>query len=47
MVPMRAAVVSALAGDIVVDLERVTLDDVPEAWERQAAVPGAKIVVVP
>jgi NADPH:quinone reductase len=37
----------ALAGDVVIDIERVTLDDVAQAWERQAAVPGAKIIVVP
>jgi NADPH:quinone reductase len=36
----------AVAGDVVIDVERVTLDDVPEAWERQATVPDVKIVVV-
>jgi NADPH2:quinone reductase len=37
----------ALAGEIRVDVERVRLDDVPEAWERQAAGADAKLVVVP
>jgi NADPH:quinone reductase len=42
----RRLVQLTLAGDIRIDIERVTLDDVPGAWQRQAAVPGAKIVVV-
>ena len=37
----------ALAGDVIVDVARVTLDDVGEAWQRQAAGNNAKIVVVP
>jgi NADPH:quinone reductase len=37
----------ALAGDVVIDVERVTLDDVAQAWQRQAAAPDAKLVVVP
>jgi NADPH2:quinone reductase len=37
----------ALAGEIRVDLERVRLDDVPQAWERQASGADAKLVVVP
>jgi NADPH2:quinone reductase len=37
----------ALAGEIRVDVERVSLDDVAEAWERQAAGADAKLVVVP
>jgi NADPH2:quinone reductase len=37
----------ALAGEIRVDVERVRLDDVPAAWERQAAGADAKLVVVP
>jgi NADPH:quinone reductase len=43
----RRLVQLTLAGDIRIDVERVTLDDVPEAWGRQAAVPSAKLVVVP
>jgi NADPH2:quinone reductase len=43
----RRLVEHALAGDIRIDVERVALDDVPVAWERQAAVPDAKLVVVP
>jgi NADPH2:quinone reductase len=43
----RRLVEHALAGEITIDADRVTLDDVPEAWRRQAAVPEAKIVVVP
>jgi NADPH2:quinone reductase len=37
----------AAAGELSVDVERVPLDDVEAAWERQAAGPGAKLVVVP
>jgi len=37
----------ALDGQIRVDLERVRLDDVADAWERQAAGADAKLVVVP
>ena len=43
----RRLIEHALAGDVRIDIERVTLDDVAEAWERQAAVPDAKLVVVP
>ena len=43
----RRLVQLTLAGDIRIDVERVTLDGVPEAWGRQAAVPAAKLVVVP
>jgi NADPH:quinone reductase len=37
----------ALAGEIRVDVERVGLNDVAQAWERQAAGADAKLVVVP
>jgi NADPH2:quinone reductase len=37
----------ALAGEIHIDVERVRLDDVRGAWERQAAGADAKLVVVP
>jgi len=30
-----------------VDVERVSLDDVEDAWRRQAGGPDAKLVVVP
>jgi NADPH2:quinone reductase len=43
----RRLVEHALAGAIRVDVERVSLDDVVEAWERQAAGAHAKLVVVP
>jgi NADPH:quinone reductase len=42
----RRLVALALADEIRVDIERVSLDDVSEAWERQAAVPDAKLVVM-
>jgi NADPH:quinone reductase-like Zn-dependent oxidoreductase len=37
----------AVAGEIRLDVERVPLDDVAGAFERQAAGPGCKLVVVP
>jgi NADPH:quinone reductase-like Zn-dependent oxidoreductase len=38
----------AARGDIVVDVERFALEDVPTAWERQRrAAGGAKLVIVP
>jgi len=37
----------ALADEIQIDVERVRLDDVRAAWERQAAGADAKLVVVP
>jgi NADPH:quinone reductase-like Zn-dependent oxidoreductase len=37
----------AIAGRIVVDVERVALDAIGEAWERQARGPHRKLVVVP
>jgi NADPH2:quinone reductase len=36
----------AVAGDVVVDLERVPLADVSEAWRRQEAGDASKLVVV-
>lgn len=33
------------AGDLVVDVERVALHDIADAWERQAGAPGRKLVV--
>ena len=37
----------ALKDEIRVDIERVPLDDVAAAWDRQAASPHAKLVVIP
>lgn len=37
----------AARGELEVRIERIGLDDVPEAWERQGASPHAKLVVVP
>ncbi|HEY8844245.1 MAG TPA: zinc-binding dehydrogenase [Gaiellaceae bacterium] len=37
----------ALAGDIRLDVEAVPLEDVSEAWRRQAAGGGPKLVLVP
>ena len=37
----------ALAGEIQLEVERVPLDDVTEAWQRQASGEGAKLVLVP
>ena len=37
----------AARGEIAVRIERIGLDDVPEAWERQGSSPHAKLVVVP
>jgi NADPH:quinone reductase-like Zn-dependent oxidoreductase len=37
----------ALAGELTVDLERVPLDEAPEAWERQRGGPHRKLVIVP
>jgi hypothetical protein len=36
-----------MAGDIRLDVEQVALDSVADAWRRQAAGAGAKLVVVP
>ena len=37
----------AIAGEIVLDVERVPLDSVADAWRRQAEGAGTKLVVVP
>ena len=37
----------ALAGRLRVRIERLGLDDVPAAWERQGTSPHAKLVIVP
>ena len=37
----------ATAGEIVLDVERVPLDDVADAWRRQAEGAGTKLVLVP
>ena len=37
----------AAEGRLAVDVERVPLDDLPDAWERQRSSPGVKLVVVP
>jgi NADPH:quinone reductase-like Zn-dependent oxidoreductase len=37
----------ALAGEIRVEIERLGLDDVPDAWVRQGSSPHAKLVFVP
>jgi hypothetical protein len=36
-----------VAGDIVFEVERVPLDDVASAWQRQAEGAGTKLVLVP
>ena len=38
---------AALAGDMVVDVERVPLAEVGDAWRRQSEGAGRKLVVVP
>jgi NADPH2:quinone reductase len=43
----RRLVEHAVAGDIVLDVERVSLDGVADGWRRQAEGAGAKLVVVP
>jgi NADPH2:quinone reductase len=43
----RRLVNHAVAGDIRLDIERVPLDAVGDAWRRQAEGAGTKIVVVP
>jgi NADPH2:quinone reductase len=43
----RRLVEHAVAGDVVLDLERVPLDSAGDAWGRQAAGAGTKLVVVP
>lgn len=43
----RRLVDHAVAGRIVIDVERVPLDDVADAWRRQAEGAGRKLVIVP
>ena len=43
----RRLVGHALAGDVVLEVERIPLDSVADAWRRQAEGAGAKLVVVP
>lgn len=43
----RRLVGHVVAGDIVFDVERVPLDDVASAWQRQAEGAGTKLVLVP
>ena len=43
----RRLVHHAIAGDIRLDVERVPLDSVADAWQRQVDGPGKKLVVVP
>jgi len=43
----RRLVAHAVADDIRLDVERVALDSVAEAWRRQAEGAGSKLVVVP
>ena len=43
----RRLVAHAVAGEIRLDIERVPLDSVADAWRRQANGPGTKLVVVP
>jgi NADPH:quinone reductase-like Zn-dependent oxidoreductase len=37
----------AAAGELTVEIERLSLDDVPEAWQRQTSSPGRKLVFIP
>jgi NADPH:quinone reductase-like Zn-dependent oxidoreductase len=37
----------AAAGRLKVEIERLGLDDVPDAWQRQASSPHAKLVIAP
>jgi NADPH2:quinone reductase len=43
----RRLVAHAVAGDIRLDVERVPLDSIGDAWRRQAEGAGTKLVVVP
>jgi NADPH2:quinone reductase len=43
----RRLVGLAVAGEIRLDVERVPLDAVADAWRRQAEGPGTKLIVVP
>lgn len=40
-------VTHAAAGELRIEAERIPLDDVAEAWARQQASPGHKLVIVP
>lgn len=42
----RRLVGHAVAGDVVLDVERIPLTEVAEAWRRQAEGPGGKLVLV-
>jgi NADPH:quinone reductase-like Zn-dependent oxidoreductase len=44
---LRAMWAHAAAGELSVEVEAVPLERAAEAWERQAAAPGRKLVVVP
>jgi NADPH2:quinone reductase len=37
----------AAAGELSVEVERVPLEDVASAWERQRSSPGVKLVIIP
>lgn len=43
----RRLVGHAVAGDVRLEVERIPLDDVADAWRRQAESPGHKLVLVP
>jgi NADPH2:quinone reductase len=43
----RRLIDRAIAGDIRLDVEQVSLDSIPDAWRRQAEGPGTKLLVVP
>jgi 8-oxo-dGTP pyrophosphatase MutT (NUDIX family) len=43
----RAMCDYAAAGRLTVEYEEIPLDDVAEAWERQAASPHVKLILVP
>ena len=44
----RELVQLAITGTVVVEVERVPLDEIGSAWERQASgSPGRKLVIVP
>jgi threonine dehydrogenase-like Zn-dependent dehydrogenase len=37
----------ATEGRLTAEVERVPLDEVPAAWERQGAAPGRKLAIIP
>ena len=43
----RRLVGHALTGEIRLDVERVPLDSIADAWRRQSESPGSKLVVIP